>query len=67
MKVTIRYDYDPKFPDNPYWVIANDRIYASSGESFEHAKQKLLMQLGKVAAKESGKPDVIPPSEEVEI
>lgn len=63
MKVTIRYDYDPKFPDNPFWAISDNGI-CKNGKTFEEAKQKLINTLR--SAKEN-MPDLVPPIEEVEI
>jgi len=62
MKIKIRYNYDPSFPQNPFWAIANDVAYACSAESFQDAKRKLLKDF-------VGKPEglEIPPEEEVEI
>ena len=65
MKVSISYEFDPNYPNNPYWAKAEycGKNWMVCGESFEKAKERLLVNLYKLPPV----PPAIPEPEEIEV
>lgn len=65
MKVTITYEFDPNYPDNPYWAKADycGRSWQKCGKSFKQAKERILEHIIQLPLE----PPIVPEPEEVEV
>jgi hypothetical protein len=67
MKLTIKYEYDPRYPHTPCWAktsLDNVRTMLEGGRTFPEARQKLM---NRIAAMEVADHAPCPPDEEVEV
>ena len=68
MTVTIEYEYDPSYPDNPYWAKAKPdggSCYTfGSGTSWDKARAELI---GKLKGLTTSPVGPVPESETVEL